>query len=133
MDEHDRRHVRDVSVRRRRCRDDDGLVLVVLPLVLVTMMVFAAFAVDLGGLYNARRQDQSAADVAALSSVQGLSEDDAQLALETALMAEATLGVEEDTSTPSMSRSTALAAATVLDWDSCGVAVDADSVDTPLA
>lgn len=50
-------------------RDDRGLTLVVSALVLVIMLIFAAFAVDVGAVYNERRQDQAAADAASLAAV----------------------------------------------------------------
>ncbi|MFP3905844.1 MAG: pilus assembly protein TadG-related protein, partial [Acidimicrobiales bacterium] len=53
-------------------RNDDGFVLVVAALMLVTLMAFSALAVDLGGLYNERRQDQSGADMGALAGVREL-------------------------------------------------------------
>lgn len=81
---------------------DDGVVLVVATLTLVVLLGFAALAVDLGGLYNERRQDQSAADVAALAAAQELPahDDVATVAVE---YAEQTLGVEPGE----------------LNWDSC--------------
>lgn len=49
-----------------RSEADRGAVIVILALVLVALMTFAAFAVDLGLGYAERRADQSAADAAAL-------------------------------------------------------------------
>lgn len=46
---------------------DRGAVLPLVALMLVVIVVFTAFAVDLGRLYGERRQDQSAADAGALS------------------------------------------------------------------
>lgn len=54
---------------------DRGLALVLAALLLVVLLGFAAFAVDLGQLYNARRQDQSAADLAALAAAAQLPAD----------------------------------------------------------
>jgi hypothetical protein len=53
----------------RRARDDQGVTVVLLALLLVVLLGFAAFAVDMGGLYNERRQDQSTADAAALAGM----------------------------------------------------------------
>lgn len=44
-----------------------GFALVLFAVVLVVLMIFAAFAVDLGLVYNERRSDQNAADAAATS------------------------------------------------------------------
>lgn len=85
-----------VPVRRRRLRGDDGYVLVVGALVLVALLAMSAFAVDLGGLYNARRQDQSAADVGALAGVQEMPNRGAA-ASEAVAFAEDTLGVDPGT------------------------------------
>jgi len=46
---------------------DRGAVVPLTALCLVIMLIFTAFAVDLGRLYGERRQDQSAADSGALS------------------------------------------------------------------
>ena len=54
---------------RRRGDGDDGVTMILVALTMVGMMVFAAFAVDMGGVYAERRQDQTAADVAALAAV----------------------------------------------------------------
>jgi Flp pilus assembly protein TadG len=56
--------------RRHEHRDSDerGVVLVLAAITLVTLLIFSSFAVDFGGAYNARRQDQSAADSAALAA-----------------------------------------------------------------
>src|SRR5579872_4543131 len=53
-------------------RDERGLTIVVLGLVLTLLMIFAAFALDVGGSYNLRRQVQSAADYGVLSAAQDL-------------------------------------------------------------
>lgn len=55
-------------------RRDRGFVLVLSALLLVVLLLFGSFAVDLGGVYNARRQDQSAADSAALAAVQDVTD-----------------------------------------------------------
>lgn len=81
---------------------DDGVVLPILTLVLVALLAMSAFAVDLGGVYNARRQDQSAADSGALAAAQSLPLHD-PTAADAIEYAESTLGVTSGT----------------LDWDSC--------------
>jgi hypothetical protein len=53
-------------------RDDRGLVLAIAALVLTGLLVMSAMAVDLCAVYNERRQDQSAADAAALAAAQDL-------------------------------------------------------------
>lgn len=58
-------------VRQRR-RDERGLVLAIAALVLTGLLVMSAMAVDLGAVYNERRQDQSAVDAAALAAAQDL-------------------------------------------------------------
>ena len=52
---------------RRRIGDDRGAVAVVVALTLTALMLFAAVAVDVGFLFDVRRQLQSAADAAALA------------------------------------------------------------------
>jgi len=49
-----------------RARREGGFAIVLVALLLVVMLVFAAFVVDLGAVFNARRNDQNAADVGAL-------------------------------------------------------------------
>lgn len=63
-------------MRSRRVvrRDERGVTLVIVALMIVVIMTFAAFAVDLGGAYNQRRQFQSAADAGALAGAQILAE-----------------------------------------------------------
>ena len=53
-------------------RDEQGVTIVLFALLLVTFTVFVAFAVDLGGAFNQRRQTQSGADFASLGSAQDL-------------------------------------------------------------
>lgn len=48
------------------CRDD-GFTMVFVALLLVVLMAFAAFAIDLGMIMNERRQDQGAVDASAMS------------------------------------------------------------------
>ena len=85
-----------MPVTRSSFRRDDGVMIPLLALVLVALMAMAAFAVDLGGVYNARRQDQSAADVAALAAAQELPLH-APSASEAVAFAESTLGVAAGT------------------------------------
>jgi len=56
----------------RRSADDRGALLVVAVLMMTLLVGFCAFAVDVGALYNTRRQAQSAADSAALGGGQEL-------------------------------------------------------------
>jgi Flp pilus assembly protein TadG len=102
--------------RSASARGDDGFALLFLGLTLVVMLGFAAFAVDLGAVYNARRQDQSAADVAALGAAQDLQGSDATIVAQVRTLVEGTLELPAGT----------------LDFNSCGTAnvADVDSVDT---
>mgnify|MGYP002336223756 CR=1 FL=1 len=59
------RRTRAVRVVGRK--NDEGLTMVLVALTLVIMMVFAAFAIDLGLVYNERRLDQNVADASAMS------------------------------------------------------------------
>ncbi|MFP5255710.1 MAG: pilus assembly protein TadG-related protein [Acidimicrobiia bacterium] len=102
---------------RRRVRSDEGIAVVFVALTLVALLVFAAFAVDLGGAYAARRNDQNAADTAALGAAQILGDPDAQVIAEVKSLVHGTL---EETISDAL-------------WDSCGAIVDPDPVDTPLA
>lgn len=52
---------------RRRGSNERGVTLVLVALSVLFLMIFVAFAVDIGLLYNERRQDQSAADAGATS------------------------------------------------------------------
>jgi hypothetical protein len=49
-----------------------GLAIVFVALLMVVMLLFAAFAIDIGALYNHRREDQNAADSGALAAAQDL-------------------------------------------------------------
>lgn len=100
----------------RRASDDSGMALLFMAISLVAMLGFSTFAVDLGGLYNARRQDQSAADTAALGGAQDLTRDDATIVAQVRSLIESTLGLAPGT----------------LDLNSCAGVIDADSVDIPL-
>ena len=57
---------------RRRAKGDEGLAIVFVALLLVGLLVFTAMVVDIGGVYAKRRDDQNAADVAALAAVHEL-------------------------------------------------------------
>jgi Flp pilus assembly protein TadG len=60
------------TLRRRARGGEAGIVLTLFALLLVVFLIFVAFAVDLGSVYNLRRQDQSAADVGSLAAAQEL-------------------------------------------------------------
>ena len=75
-----------------RANGEEGVVLPLFALLLVVFMIFVAFAVDLGAIYNLRREDQSAADVAALAAAQELPNKTAAVAAAKAY-AHDTLGV----------------------------------------
>lgn len=55
-----------VSWRRGRRGDDRGFAILLVALCMVVLLLMAAFAVDVGMVYNERRQDQSAVDSGAL-------------------------------------------------------------------
>jgi len=76
----------------RRRDGERGFTLVLFALTLVGLLTFAAFAIDLGALYNHRRQDQNAADAGALAAAQELSESEADLVAAAKDYAESTLG-----------------------------------------
>jgi hypothetical protein len=57
---------------RRRAQGDDGVILVMAALTLVGLLGFAALVVDLGNVYQVRRQAQNTADAAALAGAQDL-------------------------------------------------------------
>ena len=96
--------------------NEEGLALIYMALALVVLLIFSAFAVDLGGLYNARRGDQSAADVAALgAAVELTGKTDAQ----TVATVEGLVHDNIDT--------------VLTTWNTCGAVVDTDTVDIPMA
>lgn len=102
-----------MSVTRRRGRratDDNGFVLVLVALILVAMLAFAAMVVDIGGVYASRRDDQNAADVAALSAVQDLRSPNKETVMFAAVKAQAHVAL-----------GTTL---TDAQWDSCPSAAD---------
>jgi Flp pilus assembly protein TadG len=53
----------------RRCRGQQGVVLVIFGLMLLVLLAFAGFAVDLGHWYYEANREQKAADAAALAAV----------------------------------------------------------------
>ncbi len=57
---------------KRFIRNEDGAVLVLVALMMTVLMGFAAFAIDVGFMYNERRSLQNAADAAALAGAQDL-------------------------------------------------------------
>ncbi|MCD9623536.1 Tad domain-containing protein [Rhabdothermincola salaria] len=73
-------------------RDDAGITLILVALMLVVLIIFAAFAVDMGGVYAARRQDQTAADVSALAAAQDLRNGEAAMVATAKTYAHDTLG-----------------------------------------
>jgi hypothetical protein len=54
----------------RRLRSEDGAVAVIVALLLIPLFGFAAFAVDVAGLYDERRQLQNGADAAVLAAAE---------------------------------------------------------------
>lgn len=58
----------------RRISDDSGAVAVIVAVLAVAVFGFAALAIDVGALYQERRQLQNGADAAALSVAQGCAE-----------------------------------------------------------
>ncbi|MGH9084603.1 MAG: pilus assembly protein TadG-related protein [Acidimicrobiales bacterium] len=85
----------------RHQRSDKGVTVIFVALLLLVFMGFAAFAVDFGTVYSARRLDQNAADAAALAGAQELINGEAAIAAAVIAYAEEDLG------------------ATGLDWNSC--------------
>ncbi len=63
-------HIRTLVARLRT--DEAGLVLPLLGLLLVTLLVFAAFAIDLGAAWAERRTDQSGADASVMAGAMEL-------------------------------------------------------------
>jgi uncharacterized membrane protein len=60
------------SGRSERAKNDDGLVLVMVSLLLLVMMVSAALVVDLGNARVVARRSQASADAAALAAAREL-------------------------------------------------------------
>ena len=61
-----------LRLRARSRRDERGLTLVLVALMASVLMMFVAFAVDVGGAFNQRRSAQSAVDAGALGGAQDL-------------------------------------------------------------
>jgi Putative Flp pilus-assembly TadE/G-like len=91
-----------VLTERRRAQSDDGVSIILTALLLLVFMAFAAFAIDLGSVFVARRTDQNAADAASMAGAQDLLGTEAEIAARVIAYAEEDLG------------------ATGLDWNSCG-------------
>jgi len=66
--------------RRAPGSGDEGFTLILLALLLVVLMAFTAIVIDIGAGYNYRRQDQSAADTAALAAAQDMPNDSLSVA-----------------------------------------------------
>ncbi len=101
----------------KRADGEQGLVVVFSALLMVVLMIFAALAVDLGSLYNARRSDQNAADTGALGGAQSLGATGTTLADEVKTVVHSTLGTT----------------LTSTQWNSCGSITDPDPIDTPIS
>jgi hypothetical protein len=56
-------------------RGDKGFTMIFVALILIVLMAFTSIVLDLGAGYNLRRQDQSAADTAALAAAQDMPND----------------------------------------------------------
>jgi Tfp pilus assembly protein PilX len=82
------------TTQRRASRrgGDRGIALVLTALVLVVLLILSAFAIDLGAVYNERRQDQSAADTGALAAAAELTNDESDIVDAAKDYAEDTLG-----------------------------------------
>lgn len=61
-----------VRLYRRRLREESGVVIVLVAVMLTVILGAAALAIDLGSFYQAQRQAQAAADAGALAAVQDL-------------------------------------------------------------
>ena len=57
---------------RRRGADESGVVIVLVAVLMVVILGVAALAIDIGSIYKAQRQAQSAADTGALAASQDL-------------------------------------------------------------
>jgi Flp pilus assembly protein TadG len=60
--------IEPIAVRLRRPRSERGAILIIMALVMVTLLIFAALVVDIGYKREIRRQAQNSADAAALAS-----------------------------------------------------------------
>lgn len=105
----------NAAAQRQRGEGDHGITIVFVALTLVVLMIFAAFAVDYGMLYNARRLDQNAADAAALAASQEPASTPASILSQVDLTASSTLEVASGS----------------IDWTDCELG-DADNVDNPI-
>jgi hypothetical protein len=74
-------------------RTERGLALIFVALLMIVMLIFAAFAIDVGALYNYRREDQNAADGAALAAAQDLGQSTATVVATAKAYVHDTLGV----------------------------------------
>lgn len=101
-----------------RVRGDKGVVIVLFALVLVILMIFAAFAVDVSGVYSARRSDQSAADTAALGGLQ-------------TLLTPGSTGAQVQATVIDLVVASVGSKAATFDWNSCNTADD-DIIDTAV-
>lgn len=63
------------TARSSRWESDEGGIAVIVAVLIVVLMAFAAVAVDAGAMYSQRRQMQTAADAAALAGAQNLPSD----------------------------------------------------------
>ncbi|MGK2903005.1 MAG: TadE/TadG family type IV pilus assembly protein [Mycobacterium sp.] len=107
-----------MTARHVRASGDRGVVIILFALVLILLMVISAFAIDVSGVYSARRSDQSAADAAALGALQDLvtpGKTDAQIAARVIELVSVAIGTDSST----------------FDWNSC-TAADDDVIDTPV-
>ena len=80
------------AVSRQPHRDERGVTMIIVALVLVIMLLFALLAVDFGALYNHRRIDQNAADSASLAAAQDLNDSVATMVATAKQYTEDTLG-----------------------------------------
>lgn len=98
------------------CRGDAGITMILFALTLVILMIFAAFAVDVSGVYSARRADQNGADASSLGGLQTLfasGMNDGQVEAKVVELARASVGDQ----------------VLSYDWNSCSL-TDDDLVDT---
>lgn len=73
---------------------DRGIAILLTALVLITLLIFSAIVLDIGAVYNNRRQDQSAADSSALAAARELDGTEAEIVAAAQTYAEDTLGVD---------------------------------------
>ena len=65
-------HIRNEPRSPSRCRQDDGIAILLVALLAVVLLVVAAFAIDLGQLYAQRRQTQNGTDSAAMAGARAI-------------------------------------------------------------